>query len=156
MHRVLSCIERVFKGKEEDAIQSALEVSAAQFPSIPKDEARTFLIEVLRNERLRPFFIAQDGQVFQEKEIVDQNGHTKRLDRLIIKKDEVWIIDYKSHRELKKIYHDQVKDYMHLVKELYPDHTIRGFLIYLDELDYEELEPLNVPEDHAPIGRLVV
>ncbi len=156
MHRVLSCIERVFKGKEEDAIQSALEVSAAQFPSLPKDEARTFLTEVLTNEKLRPFFIAQDGQVFQEKEIVDQNGHTKRLDRLIIKKDEVWIIDYKSHRELKKIYHDQVKDYMHLVKELYPDHTIRGFLIYLDELDYEELEPLNVPEDHAPIGRSVV
>ncbi|MEK7486673.1 MAG: 3'-5' exonuclease [Planctomycetota bacterium] len=155
MHGVLSCIERVFKGKEEETIQSALEESVTQFPSIPKDEARKFLTEVLRNEKLRPFFIAQDGQVFQEKEIVDQNGRTKRLDRLIIKKDEVWVIDYKSHREGGKIYDHQVKDYMQLVKELYPDHTIRGFLIYLDELDYEELKPINVLEDHAPIGRSI-
>jgi len=90
----------------------------------------------LKKKNIKPFFSCPDDEVFTEKDIVTKKGHAKRLDRLILKKDEAWIVDYKSTRSQDE---QQVKEYKHLVKELYPNLRVRGFLMYLDTWKVEEV-----------------
>ena len=71
---------------------------------------------------------------------MDSFGITKRIDRLIIKEKEVWIVDYKSKEELGLNYREQIQTYKTIIKALYPERTVKGFLIYLEELKAEEID----------------
>lgn len=88
---------------------------------------------------LKYFFNVSDGVVLNEQEFVDSSGRTFRIDRLIIRREEAVVVDYKSSREDGAGYHEQVREYMRLVCELFPRRRIRGVLIYLDTLEMEEV-----------------
>lgn len=131
--------------------------------------------DLIERDHLK-FLFDTDGEVFTEKEIVDKRGRTKRIDRLIVLKDEVIVVDYKTARmkgeglriedeneglgmrehssgteegkgcvssinnhSLSFQYHEQVRSYMDLVKEMYSERKVRGFLLYLDEMELEEV-----------------
>ncbi|MEW5895188.1 MAG: UvrD-helicase domain-containing protein [Candidatus Omnitrophota bacterium] len=85
------------------------------------------------------FLFYTDGQVFTEKEVVDRYGHTKRIDRLIVRKDEAVVVDYKSTRLGGNLHQRQVRDYMDAVSGIYPDKKVHGFVLYLDSLELEEI-----------------
>lgn len=73
-------------------------------------------------------------KIFSEREILTRYGTTKIPDRVIINEQEIKVIDYKfgsPRPEHKK----QVKDYCNLLKDIYPDKKIEGYLLYADELD---------------------
>ena len=94
---------------------------------------------LLEADHLQKFFYVTDGVVFQEKDVVDSYGHGRRVDRLIIKKDEAWIVDYKSSRFQTGPYQSQVWEYMRILKELFPGKAVKGFLLYLDDMSMEEV-----------------
>lgn len=100
--------------------------------------------EVLGAEQVKPFFFVDDGEVFTEQDIVTGQGHTKRLDRLIVKEKEVWVVDFKSSREGEERYQAQVREYMSLLSELHPAKKVSGYLIYLDKLEKVEVKMSNV------------
>ena len=52
---------------------------------------------------------------------------------------EVWIIDYKSARDSQGRDRAQVEEYKEILKGIYSKKTIKGFLIYLDCLEVEEV-----------------
>jgi len=70
---------------------------------------------------------------------VDSGGHTKRIDRIIVRSGEVLIVDYKSSKDDAFNYEQQVREYMSIAGQLYPSKTIRGFLLYLDSHNAEEI-----------------
>lgn len=98
------------------------------------------VFKLLNKEELKFIFYVHDGEIFCEKEIVNKFGELKRLDRLIVKKNEIWIIDYKSTQEAKEIKIKQVLEYIGIIQEIYPQHTVKGFLVYLDEMELEKVE----------------
>lgn len=108
------------------------------------DIIRTMLLQ----KHLEPFFYCREGEIFTEKEVVDQNGLTKRIDRLMVKDDEVIVVDYKTARIREEddgkaeihSYHAQVRDYMMAVSDLYPGRRVRGYLLYLDCFEIEEVQ----------------
>jgi len=132
-------------GKNMDAaVTAARKRVEAAYPDIADfDGYETILKRVLSAETFQPFFTAGDGDVYQEKDIVTSRGETRRVDRLIVKDKEVWVIDYKSSRPADKKdragYEDQVRKYMGIVKEIYPGRCARGFLLYLDALKVKEI-----------------
>ena len=87
----------------------------------------------------KQFFYLGNAEVFQEKEVVNSLGETKRLDRLIIRDKEVWIVDYKTREEEELDYAKQVNEYKSIIRELYPSHEVKGYLLYLEELKVEEV-----------------
>ncbi len=103
-------------------------------------EYEKILKSVLTADTLKPFFDVGQAQVFQEMDVVNRFGHTRRLDRLIVKKDEAWIVDYKSSREDTGVHKKQVEEYMDIVQEIYPQKKVKGFLIYLDECCAQEIK----------------
>ena len=80
---------------------------------------------------MQPFFNPR-LKAFNEKEIVNQYGNLKRIDRLVFAEDKILIIDYKTGEEYQRQHSEQIKEYMHLIKGLYPDRMLEGWLIYID------------------------
>jgi ATP-dependent exoDNAse (exonuclease V) beta subunit len=56
------------------------------------------------------------------------------MDRVVIDKDKVIVIDYKTgmDREAEDTYISQIKGYLKIMKEIYPDRTIEGKIVYID------------------------
>ncbi|MDD5668703.1 MAG: UvrD-helicase domain-containing protein [Candidatus Omnitrophica bacterium] len=143
LHYLLSCIGKV--SDDDDAgtvIASAAEHAKASYPG---PEAREWndicltVVQLLKNKRIREFFVFSEGDVFQEKEVVDTRGNTRRIDRLIVKDKEILIVDYKSSRDTTKSHENQVREYACILKDIYAWKKIRGYLVYLDEMVLEEV-----------------
>jgi len=110
------------------------EQAGRQFPQFAEwDEVEQEVKAVMSAPGLTQFFEVNDGQVECEKDVVNRFGQTRRIDRLIVKDKEVWVIDYKSTREGEEGHKAQVSEYMDIIKDIYPGKAVRGFLIYLDE-----------------------
>ncbi len=100
------------------------------------EEIRSFV----ESSNLKKFFyLPSDAKVFCEKEFVNAYGDTKRIDRLIIFSDKVWVIDYKTSHLGQGYHQNQVRDYIGLVKAFYSKYKVEAFIIYLDDLTVESL-----------------
>jgi ATP-dependent exoDNAse (exonuclease V) beta subunit len=78
--------------------------------------------------------------VFTEKEVVNKQGQTKRIDRLVVTRDEAVIIDYKTGglKDIDK-HKKQVKEYMDIISDIYPAKQVKGYLLYIDHKMLEEV-----------------
>ena len=80
-----------------------------------------------------------DKKVFQEQEIIDSKGNTRRVDRLIVGRQEAYVIDYKTSKEKHEQDVGQMQEYVSLVRGIFPDKEVKGFLIYLDTLELQAI-----------------
>lgn len=139
-HLILSCVGNLFIQDKDECLNLARKKARSAFPYIKNlDEYISTVGNLLEVEKFKPFFYLKEGSLYQEKEIIDPAGNTKRIDRLIITAKELWIVDYKSSREELETHKKQIIQYMNIVKPLYPQLKARCFLIYLDALMVEEV-----------------
>ncbi|MCM8787719.1 MAG: UvrD-helicase domain-containing protein [Candidatus Omnitrophica bacterium] len=140
LHTILSQIGNCNDVNLEELIEKAIAFTKAKFIFFKNiTNYKEKVKNILQNESLKNIFYVDDGEIFCEKEVIDEKGDIKRIDRLIIKNNQVWIIDYKSSYELKEAQYLQVKEYMKILKDIYPSKLIRGFIIYLDTAKLEEV-----------------
>jgi ATP-dependent exoDNAse (exonuclease V) beta subunit len=140
LHEILAAIGNLAVADKEQSLQQGLSRARDLFPEISDFSAHEAMVRrVLAAEELKQFFYLAGAEVFQEKEVVDRLGITKRIDRLIIREKEAWVVDYKTRQEPQLDYRQQVEEYKAIIKELCPKHVVKGFLIYLDELKVEEV-----------------
>ncbi|MBU0699913.1 UvrD-helicase domain-containing protein [bacterium] len=107
----------------------------AMFVSLPKEQQE--IIPLMRrffcNEDNRRWFVLTDGvEVYCEKEIVDTYGLIHRPDRMLFFPDRVVVLEFKSGEIYSEAHQQQVREYLSLVAEVYPDRKIEGWLIYVD------------------------
>ena len=140
MHCILSLIGNLSDGGQEKIVGRALAEAKLRFTQAHDwDEYETRLNELLAHQDMQRFFYCGDSQVFTEKEMINTSGHTKRCDRLIVLKSEVWIVDFKSAKDPKGQYGPQVREYKDILQGIYPNREIKGFLVYLNVLEIEEV-----------------
>lgn len=141
IHSVLSFIGSLSDENKEAVLSDALASAQLLYPHFNDFKSiKNKLKELLDSQAVKPLFYLKEEELFREKEVVDCFGATRRIDRLIVKKEEVWIIDYKSSKQNRESSYSQLKDYISLVKDLYPDKRALGFLVYLDELTMEKVD----------------
>ncbi|MCM8770605.1 MAG: hypothetical protein NC936_01890, partial [Candidatus Omnitrophica bacterium] len=139
IHCLLSYIGNA-KGKDINLlVKQALEKTRFKFAQV-KDftDYEEIAAKLLKKEELKKFFYT-DADIFLEKEIADSRGHIKRLDRLVVGAQETWILDYKSIKVSSESNFEQIKEYIGMVKQIYPKKDVRGYLLYLDDLSLEEI-----------------
>ncbi len=140
MHAILSRIGDCTNKDIETVLAESLEYTKTQFPYIEDFSLYINTVhQLLKKKDLKDVFWVGQGVVYCEKEVSNRFGDLKRIDRLIIRPDMVWIIDYKSSKNFSQKHRDQIKEYIQILKEIYPNKKVRGFLIYLDELVIEEV-----------------
>ena len=141
IHFLLSFVKNLKEQKKADVRKEALAEAEMRFSTVKDFKPHVELMEnVLSAKHLKEiFYLDKKDEVFTEKEIVTVQGETKRLDRLLVKEKEVWVVDYKPSRDPQGRYEEQIQEYLRLVKTIYPDRTVRGYVVYLEELTIEEV-----------------
>jgi ATP-dependent exoDNAse (exonuclease V) beta subunit len=141
LHCILSCVGNLHPdGKDAAYPGAAREKAKLTFPYVTDlDKYMSVVEKLLQDKKFKPFFYIKEGSLYQEKEVVDSSGNTRRIDRLIVTPREVWVIDYKSSKDESGSHREQIREYMNIVKSLYPGLKPKGFLIYLDTISVEEI-----------------
>lgn len=86
------------------------------------------------NEDIRRWFVLpEEIKVYCEKEIIDAQGLRYRVDRVLVSPEEIIVIEFKSGEARSEEHQEQIKNYIKLLEEIYPDRKIEGYLIYIDE-----------------------
>jgi ATP-dependent helicase/nuclease subunit A len=92
------------------------------------------LLRFLEHPEVRPYFIAGPGRsVLVEQEFVDRTGRLFRMDRVVVESDSVAVIDFKTGAQ-DESYAEQIRNYMSMIRQVYPGRTVRGVLAYVDQL----------------------
>jgi len=139
LHYILSCVGNLSDTDAKEVIKSAMGKTSLRFPFVRMGEFDSVIKKAIKDKDLKQFFFAKDGDVYQEKEVVNRFGDTYRIDRLIVRKDAVEIVDYKSSRDDMESFRKQIRRYISAVKDLYPGKDVRGYLIFLDDFSVEEV-----------------
>ncbi len=135
-HYLFSFLGNLSQQDTDEQLKQALSEARDQFPQIENfSEYEERVRQLLEKEAVRPFFYCEDAQVFTEKEMVNAQGHTKRLDRLIVKSDEVVIVDYKSSHEGEEAHKEQMAEYEEMVSKMYPECNVSGHLLYFEKTE---------------------
>ncbi|MBS1175542.1 MAG: addA [Burkholderiaceae bacterium] len=76
----------------------------------------------------------QFDEAHNEMALVDAQGQVKRMDRWVRHGQSITILDYKSAWSVENlaVYETQVREYMDLMKQVYPEHSICGVLLRVD------------------------
>jgi len=130
MHEVLSRIEDVsqldevlLKAREDDIIGEGEEWEAIT----------NRIREGFRNPLIASWFKA-GNIVYNECSIASTNKAGQpdvlRPDRVVMNGNSITVIDYKFGHPSRH-YYEQVKDYMNLMKQMYPDYEVKGYLWYI-------------------------
>ncbi|MFC1657828.1 UvrD-helicase domain-containing protein [Candidatus Omnitrophota bacterium] len=108
------------------------------YPDIPG--IKNCLEDFLRCPGLQRFFNPEELSV-HEKGIVNRSGSLKRIDRMIFSKEKILVIDYKTGEEYEQAHEQQVREYLSLVRQIYPGRRLEAWLIYIDSKTARQVSP---------------
>jgi ATP-dependent helicase/nuclease subunit A len=135
IHRVLFLLDDVAEGLEENLSRAIKQVRAEMRIDFPDRTVMEPLMRMLRSEEMANYFTRASGREFRkEQEFSDSDGRLFRMDRLVVERDRVTVLDYKTgkDRDAEKRDEAQVRNYMKVLREVYPGRTIQGVISYLD------------------------
>ncbi|NIA23214.1 MAG: UvrD-helicase domain-containing protein [Proteobacteria bacterium] len=125
-HKMFEEIIKLNKDETE-----ALAVRFSEKYKLDKNEIKGIL-DFITGDKILKGFYSGDIEVFNEKEIVTGKDDVYRMDRLVIKGQNIYVIDYKTGEEYNYKHIKQIKQYMKLAEDIYGKKSI-GVLIYIDE-----------------------
>lgn len=135
IHRVLYFVEAVDENIEPELERTIQWVNNESMTDYSVETMKKDLLEFLNHEEISPYFQAMPGRVVKrEQEFSDSRGNLFRMDRVVFEENRVSVIDYKTgtDREAEKEYISQLKNYLRILKEIYPDRNIEGVIAYVD------------------------
>lgn len=117
----------------EGALSAAYDELAPQYPfAFDKPRLIKGLLAFLNNSEAAALFAAKPGrETLVEAEFISRDGALFRMDRVLVDKDLVTVVDFKTGRENAKKYAPQLKNYMAILAEVY-GRPARGLLAYAD------------------------
>jgi hypothetical protein len=111
------------------------QVSKESNVDYPIDPVKKEILDFLRHREVRPYFVPKLGRVVgREQEFSDPEGNLLRMDRVIMDEDRITVMDYKTGGEKKaeEKYFLQLKNYIRILKDLYPGREVAGLVAYVD------------------------
>ncbi|MBN1824483.1 MAG: UvrD-helicase domain-containing protein [Endomicrobiales bacterium] len=137
VHYGLSFIGNLESKKVPDEIDAALERVSARYTGVDMKAVEKTISSVINRREFAEIFFVKSGRVFSEREVLVKDGSTKRIDRLIVKDDEIVVVDYKSSKDGAENHKKQINEYIDILKGIYPGKKIFGKVVYFDTLASE-------------------
>ena len=135
IHRVLYFIDALNENTESELERIIKRVNDELKADYPVGEMKKNLMQFMELEEIRPYFIDKPGRTIKrEQDFSDPGGSLFRMDRVVIDKDQIVVIDYKTGTEKRaeKEYMSQLRSYIRILKEIYPNKTVEGMIAYVD------------------------
>lgn len=136
-HRALSLLGDLSGKKIDQAASRVANQIKKDFSLKNTAYYREKIRKIITAKNLKDIFFQPLASVYCEFELVDRRGDTKRIDRLIVFKDRVVVVDYKSTRFSFEEVNKQLRVYRRAVADIYPDRKVETVAVYLDRLDKE-------------------
>ncbi|MBI4309201.1 MAG: UvrD-helicase domain-containing protein [Candidatus Omnitrophica bacterium] len=135
MHFCLSKLGNLNGMDVQGAIDRAIASAEMRFTSAGNWDLLRGRLQVLIDQEIwRPFFYLPAGtEVLCEQEVVNRFGDARRIDRLIVFPQEIWVVDFKTSRADEPRHQQQIEEYKKLAATLYPGRKVEGFLLYVEE-----------------------
>ena len=135
IHRVLYFIDALNENTESELERIIKRVNDELKADYPVGEMKKNLMQFMELEEIRPYFIDKPGRTIKrEQDFSDPGGSLFRMDRVVMDKDQIVVIDYKTGTEKRaeKEYISQLRSYIRILKEIYPDKIVEGMIAYVD------------------------
>jgi len=135
IHRVLYFIDALNENTESELERIIKRVNDGLKADYPVGEMKKNLMQFMELEEIRPYFIDKPGRTIKrEQDFSDPGGSLFRMDRVVMDKDQIVVIDYKTGTEKRaeKEYISQLRSYIRILKEIYPDKIVEGMIAYVD------------------------
>lgn len=146
IHRVLSYIEYPFyedeKKLEKEIIEIIKKATNETREICSFDEIKEVILKFLLSKEVKKYFLTVTGRTIKnEQEFTDEKGHLLRMDRVIIDKESVTVMDFKTGKKEteENNYKRQLRKYMKILREIYPDKTVNGAIAYIDLVEIKSV-----------------
>jgi ATP-dependent exoDNAse (exonuclease V) beta subunit len=142
IHRVLWRIDSVDKDFASTLEQIIREENIQTGTSYPVKGMKESIISFLMLNEIRNYFIRKPGRtILKEQNYSDAYGNLFRMDRVVVDSDAVTVIDYKtgSDEGMEDDHVSQVKKYMRVLRDVYPDRKLQGIIAYVDMKDIRRI-----------------
>lgn len=136
LHKIISTIIYVDYDNEEiliEGIKEKIEKLNFELKSLfDVEQILEIIMSILKNQKLKQYFMPLEGrEVFTEKEIVDNEGNLYRVDRLVVDRDKITLLEFKfgaTSDEEKAL--EQISKYLELLGEIYPNKKLEGLIYF--------------------------
>ena len=117
----------------EPALAAAYDEAAPRFPfEFDKPRVLKGLLAFLNNSEGAALFAPAPGrEALTEAEFIDKNGSLFRMDRILVDKDLVTVIDFKTGHENTAKYTEQMKNYLSILASAYRK-PVKALLAYVE------------------------
>jgi ATP-dependent helicase/nuclease subunit A len=149
IHDILAAVSTIRNSWELDLAEVIQKLGIPESERPLYEESRAAIMRFFAEPALSRFFQPLPGRrVFTEYEVCDGRGQVLRLDRLIVDPEEVTIVDFKTgvqsdpvkKADWEKADASQMLNYIRIVKDIYPEKRVLGYLAYIDQGRWERLE----------------
>lgn len=135
IHKLLSKIEYMDIESPNNTISQVEKHLKVMNKTSPLQEIKEIIYRIINNRELVQFFTPrEDRRIFNEFEIADEKGFLHRIDRLVVDKDKVTLIEYKTGSPAEE-HIEQARLYLKLISRVFKNINAEGFLYYLDSGD---------------------
>ena len=134
IHKILSLIEYIDDNLDKLLLDAIKQASMGTGGIYLEDEIKRTIMDFIQYEPMRAYFVMKEGrQVKNEQEFSDGHGNLYRMDRVVMDKDCITVIDFKAGQGEKEEerFQAQLGLYMHILSTIYPK-KVEGFLAYVD------------------------
>ena len=135
IHRVLYFVDELGESIESELEGIIRRVNDELNTDYPVLDMKKRLLEFLNLEEIRHSFEATPERVIKkEQDFSDPAGNLFRMDKVLIEGDRISVIDFKTGtgKEAEKEYVSQIKNYIRILKEIYPGKNVEGVIGYVD------------------------
>ena len=140
-HKLLEFLPDYAQQKHQEMAEYFVNKNAADLSKSVRKSIVEEVCAILANSEYKDFFAK--GSLAEVPVIAlmpDNKVISGQIDRLVIGKEDIWIVDYKTNRSspreeegVPQIYLDQLKAYRDVVQGIYPEHKIHCALLWTDE-----------------------
>jgi ATP-dependent exoDNAse (exonuclease V) beta subunit len=135
IHKVLAHIEFA-DDTAEDAVRQIIEkLKQETAEEYQESEIAAAVLSMLGHSEVSRYFRPVPGRtVMVEVNVSDPEGRLFRIDRLVIDRQSITVIDFKTggDRGAEEQYLDQVRNYLKIAGSLFAPRTVTGLLVYID------------------------
>ncbi len=102
------------------------------------------IAKITKNPQLMKFFTPTSRTEVPIAGNINGKFISRRIDRLVIDDatKNIYVLDYKSDTD-KTAYRDkyaaQIREYIALLRDAYPDYTVRGYILWLQDFELVEI-----------------
>jgi ATP-dependent helicase/nuclease subunit A len=141
IHKVLFFIDYAGRGFEKDLSEIIQRTNNEMATDYSDEELKKIILALINNEDTGQFFRKSPGrEIRKEQEYSDGTGRLFRMDRVVIDTDRVTVIDFKTgEKKDAEKYRAQMKNYMKILSEVYPETTVNGIIAFVDLKQVEKI-----------------